>query len=513
LVAACGNVSSIGTREEPQSRFVGGVVVDEPRAALVGLAALKAGGTAADAAAATFFALTVTYPLAAGLAGGGACVAFDAVTGTSESVDFRPGTAALGGSVALPGGVRGIAAVHARFGRLRWSQVILPAEEMARFGFPASRALATAAAEYARTAGVVDLGPFVVNGQPIEEGRSVELPALADVLSTIRAKGGGDFYFGTIGREFVADAQDVGGRLTLDDLRQFLPTWQRSTRAAYGDLSFFTAANSSSGGVIASSLWTMVTDQDRYVETPAASRSHLIAEATSRAIAEVAGASEPTSAFRAAALMGSYDLSKHVPANPNGVPDLGPWVGAGRDGTTGFVTLDSAGSAVACVLTMNAPFGMGRLDSRLGLFFAPAIADGPEGWLQGGSDFVVPVIIANSVTGEFVAALTGTGGPAAPVATTAVAASSVLDVQRLEDAINQPRVLGLPVPDVVAFERGLPPATQNALRGAGHRLVEAGSFATVNGIICFGGATLDPSSCQFEADARGFGIGDGGLEF
>jgi len=52
----------------------GGVVSDEPRSALVGRDVLSAGGTAVDAAVATYFAMAVTYPGAATLGGGGICV-------------------------------------------------------------------------------------------------------------------------------------------------------------------------------------------------------------------------------------------------------------------------------------------------------------------------------------------------------------------------------------------------------------------------------------------------------
>jgi len=510
LIAAC-------TQTTPQSpeataSFLGGVTADEPRATLAGLSALEAGGTAADAAVATFFSLTVTYPLAAGIAGGGACVAYDSVTGTAESIDFLPTAPVLGGAVAVPGAVRGMSALHARFGRLRWAQLILDAEEKARFGFPASRALATAAGEYAGTTGARDLGPFIQAGQPINEGAVVAQPALADVLSAIRVRGGGDVYFGDTARNLVLRAQNVGGRMTVDDLKQFLPAWERSSRTAFGDLSYFTSAKGPSGGALSAAIWTMLTDQRRYAGTPSPSRAHLIAEAANRAIAERAGGGD-VSSFRAAALMTDYDPAQHRPRAASDVPDLAPWIGAGKDGTTGFVTLDPTGSAVACVLTMNAPFGNGKWDPDLGIFFAPSVPIGSQGWLRSGTDFVTPIVIANSVTGEFVMGLTATGGPAAPVSAASTAAVAILDAQPLHTAVNAARVFALPNPDTTVLERGNPAATVESLRAAGHRVTDGTTFGVVNAIACFGGATLDPSSCRFVADGRGFGLADGGTQF
>lgn len=510
LVSACSQ--SATERAQSVVSFIGGVTADEPHATLAGLAALESGGTAADAAVATFFSLSVAYPLAAGLAGGGACVAYDAVTGTAESIEFLPTAPALGGSVAVPGSVRGMAALHARFGRLRWAQLILYAEEKARFGFPASRALATALQEYAGTTVASTLGPFVVGGSPIKEGATLEQPALAEMLSTIRVRGGGDLYFGESAHGLVLRAQNAGGQMTVDDLKQFLPTWKRANRTAFGDLSYFTTAEGPAGGALSAAMWAMLMDQQRYAQTPLPMRVHLIAEAGTRALTDRAGGGEAT-AFRAAALISDYDSTKHRAAKGAAGPDLTPWIGAGRDGTTGFVTLDAAGSAVACVMTMNAPFGDGKLDKDLGIFFSPAVPDGVDGWMRTGTDFMAPVVIANAVTGEFVLGLTATGGPGAPIAAVSAAAIAVLEAQPLRKAVNTARVFALPNPDTTVYERGTTLPTLEALRSAGHRVTDGAAFSIVNAISCFGGATLDPSSCQFVADGRGFGLADGGKQF
>src|SRR3546814_5683677 len=45
-----------------------------------------------------------------------------------------------GGPIAIPGMVRGLGLLQSRYGKLRWESVVVPAEQVARFGEGASRA-------------------------------------------------------------------------------------------------------------------------------------------------------------------------------------------------------------------------------------------------------------------------------------------------------------------------------------------------------------------------------------
>ena len=95
----------------------GAAVADEPGAALVARQVLEQGGNAADAATAIYFALSVTYPAAAGLGGGGICLVHDGSGKTVETVSFLASSPRGGGAVAVPGNVRGFAYIHSRYGK------------------------------------------------------------------------------------------------------------------------------------------------------------------------------------------------------------------------------------------------------------------------------------------------------------------------------------------------------------------------------------------------------------
>src|SRR5262245_48108096 len=135
-----------------------GVVVSvSSPASDAGLAILKQGGNAVDAAVATAFALAVTYPAAGNIGGGGfMLVHLPAGAGTPTVFEYRETAPAAatkdmfaGGVnryshkvVGVPGTVRGLALAHQRFGKLPWKAVVAPAVALARDGFPLDAGLA-----------------------------------------------------------------------------------------------------------------------------------------------------------------------------------------------------------------------------------------------------------------------------------------------------------------------------------------------------------------------------------
>src|SRR5579862_7193564 len=128
----------------------GMVVADEPLAADVGVAVLKSGGNAVDAAVAVGFALAVTHPFAGNLGGGGFMLVRFA-NGRSTFIDFRerapekasremyldakgnPTRDSIEGwrSVGVPGTVRGFELVQKKYGKAKWESLVAPAVELA----------------------------------------------------------------------------------------------------------------------------------------------------------------------------------------------------------------------------------------------------------------------------------------------------------------------------------------------------------------------------------------------
>jgi len=483
--------------------FVGGVSGDEPRASIVAQDILATGGTAADAATAMTLVMSVTYPAAASLGGGGSCLVSDAATQTVETLNFLPKPAVGGGVIAVPGMVRGIASLHGRYGRMPWGTLVLKAEELARRGHKVSRALADPMTA-SRPVILSDPGLSSIfmtpSGKILGEGDMLSQVPLSSVLAQLRVRGPGEIYHGRAATNLVHGARDVGGALTLSDLRNYQPSWHETVSVRRGDLVYHTSRGPMTGGIIAGQMWAMLKEGGRSAKMDAAQRAHLMAEVSMRAYAERgSNAARPLSVFRAHALMAGYLPNRHEPPKTSTRPALRPE--QGTRGSTAFTVVDREGSAVTCVLTMGRPFGVGKADRLTGIVLtAPPKPEDME--------FLGPVIILNKEN-QLVMAAASAGGPAAPAAL-ADGALTATEEGKLKAAIDAPRVFHPGNPDVLYVEPEMASDVVMSLRRQGHTLRAVKSLGRVNAIYCPGGLGTDKPVCEYTSDRRGFGLAAGG---
>ena len=374
--------------------FLGGVVADEPRAALAGRDVLSAGGSAADAAVTVALSLAVTYPSRAGLGGGGACLAFVPDTdglakGVPQAVIFNPlapATAAVNADrpAAIPMLARGLFLLHAQYGVLPFEALVGPAERMAASGVPASRALVK---DLALVAGPLLADPgarsvFSRNGVPLTEGQTLRQPDLAGTLGQIRGAGVGDLYQGAMAHRIAQESPQTGGPLTFEDLRGALPKLAVPLIQAYHNNKIAFLPPPADGGLAAQAAF------DTLSNSPGA-----VAAANARALAVAAR-------YRAGGVTPDQVLAAtNLTAAP---PVLFP-------ASTSFVTLDRDGNAVACVLTLDNLFGTGRMLPGLGFLAAASPAAVPPPLLAAG-------LVWNDRKHAFLAAAAGSGQSAAPLA-------------------------------------------------------------------------------------------------
>jgi len=419
--------------------FLGYVVADEPRAALVGRDILSAGGNAADAAVAAGFALTVTLPSRAGLGGGGACVSFAADrksinAGVPEAVIFLPVTPASTGAgdrpAAVPMMARGLFTLHARYGHRPFDSLIVPAEQMARLGVPISRAFAR---DLAVVAGPLFGDPatravFGPDGTPLAEGTQMLQPALGSTLAQIRVAGVGDLYQGQLAHRIDETSPLVGASITLADLRAALPQLTPALSVPSGNDQVAFLPPPADGGLAAAAAFTVLQND------PAA-----LAAAQARAVAVAAqwraAGGDPQAVLRAEAPAGS------LPPLP---------------ASTGLVTLDKDGNAVACAFSMNNLFGTGRMLPRSGMLLAAAIPAST-------APLYAAAIAWNANIHAFRAGVAGSGQESAATAV-AAALAETLRTGAMPGPVPEPGRA-----DVIACGRYLPDSDRSCAAAADSR--------------------------------------------
>src|SRR5665213_1278107 len=232
-------MGAVVSAHEPVRARHGMVVADEPVATDVGVAVLKSGGNAVDAAVAVGFALSVTHPFAGNLGGGGFMLVRFA-DGRSTFIDFRerapekatrdmyldaqgnPTQESVDGwrAVGVPGSVRGFELAQTKYGIRQWSELIAPAIELATKGY----VLSYKSAELLRNAHNLAADPeskriFQKGGSYYDAGDVLVQPELAATLKRIAASGAREFYEGETARRLVSEMAGHGGLVTLADLQ------------------------------------------------------------------------------------------------------------------------------------------------------------------------------------------------------------------------------------------------------------------------------------------------------
>jgi len=260
----------------------GAVAGGHPLTAQAGARALAEGGNAVDACLAAAFASAATESYLTGPGAGGFMLVHRARDNTTRLADFFVASPGLGlrrhrggemqlvdvgfgeattrqafrigpASCAVPGAVAGFEAVHRRYGRLPWRELLTPAIELARDGVELTR-------QQAHLHGLLD--PIMrhteesrriySNGQGsrLVAGDVLRLPDLADTLGAIARRGAAALYHGERARAIVATVSHGGGEMTRADLADYRVIWRRPVRVRFRDSEFVSNPPPSSGGVL-----------------------------------------------------------------------------------------------------------------------------------------------------------------------------------------------------------------------------------------------------------------------
>ena len=227
----------------------GMVATSHPLATQVGLDILKNGGTAIDAAIAANATLGLMEPTGCGVGGDLFAIIWDGKTeklhGLNASgrspksltidhfaengMEKIPSHGPL--PVSVPGAVDGWFELHARFGSISMKEVLAPAIQYAKEGFPLTELIAwylqRSIPFYERQGfpNIAETYKAQNGGQLPGEGEIYKNEFLADTYEKIAKEGRNAFYQGEIARTIAEFVQEQGGFLSYEDLKSHKSEW------------------------------------------------------------------------------------------------------------------------------------------------------------------------------------------------------------------------------------------------------------------------------------------------
>ena len=488
------------------------VSTESAQATAVGKAMLAAGGNAVDAAVATAFALAVAHPTAGNLGGGGFAVVRVAKD-KAEALDFRetapaaasadmyldaegkPTKDSLIGHRAsgVPGSVAGLYALHKKYGKKPWKDVVAPAIALAH-GFVVDKGLGMQLARrgdgFAKFPASAAI--WTPGGKPHVEGDRIEIPELVATLQRIADKGADGFYAGETAAAIVKEMKAGGGLITAADLSGYKPIWRAPLAFDYRGYHLLGMPLPSSGGFVIAMTANMLRGTEvGKLPWHGTEHVHRLVEVWRRAFAarnELLGDPAYVKDIPLARLL-STDYADKLAATitDKATPskDILPLLEGTH--TTNLCVVDGNGMAVAMTTTLNTTFGSGvtvagfLMNNEMDDFTAKPGTPNTFGLVQGAANKIEPgkrMLSSMSPTivlddkGDVVM-LAGAGGGPRIITAVWQTISNVLDFKMAAAAADAaPRIHHQHLPDRVELEAdAIDQDTEHGLAGAGYQLL------------------------------------------
>lgn len=399
------------------------VVASNPLAVEAGMAVLRRGGSAVDAAIAVQAMLSLVEPQSSGMGGGAFMTFFDGPSGKVTVYDGREtapagadsslflgpdgkplpfAQAVVGGrATGVPGAVRMLALAQAEHGVLPWRDLFGDAEKIARDGFIITPRLGRFLGANFPQLNAPDARAYFAapDGGLKKPGDRLVNTAYADFLKRLAAQGPDALYKGETARRIIDKLHEApfASSMTLADLAAYKPIKREALCGPYRVYLVCVPPPPSSGvgflellGMLertdiatrgpddpqawflfAEASRLMYADRDRYVGDPAF------------ASVPVKGMIDPAYVASRAALIGATAGPPPVAGTPPGAVLTAADATLEPAGTSHFIVGDGKGNVVSMTTTVESIFGTGRmvdgffLNNQLTDFsFSPRDADG-----------------------------------------------------------------------------------------------------------------------------------------
>jgi gamma-glutamyltranspeptidase / glutathione hydrolase len=528
-----------GTATAPAEAGQGMVSSARPEATQAGLAILKAGGNAFDAAVAVAAALNVVEPMMSGMGGYGSILIYYAsgrrvrflnssgrVPAAVDSDVFRAPTPGYEENrrgpkaVSMPGNVHAWEALSKEYGRLEWPRLFEAAVRLAGEGFVIGEALAGAIGH-----GYGDFPErakafYGKNGSPLKAGDILVQKDLSRSLRLVADGGAEVFYRGEIAAAIDREMKATGGFLSQADLAADKAEWWEPIHVNFRGCEVYTGSPPATAFPSLIRLGLMSRFDGRSLGHNSAAYLHLYAEVTKHAYwCRLAYAGDPEISPPPLARLlseaywkeeaGKIDLKKARPFVPPGLPP-------GKAGhTTHFVVADKWGNLVSATQTLGNLFGSRVMPEGTGIWLNDSLAyctfepkgnpmDAHAGHHKLSGD--CPTIIFKE--GRPWAAL-GTPGGHTIGQTVPQMVMNLIDFgMNIQEAVASP-LISFAEPDWLLVEKRIPQAVQDELARMGHKIRAVDGLTNAHGITVEYDAKGKPARFSGGSDPRGEGLAAG----
>ena len=502
-------------------------------AADAGLAVLKEGGNAIDAAVTVAFILSVTAPQAGNLGGGGFMLVRLAKENKVIAIDYREKAPLLAHrdlfldangnldtektrysflSCGVPGTVAGMAYALEKYGTIPLKRALEPAIKLARNGFLVDEQLYTdlVSAKNQMSKFTESYKTFYKpDGTPYKIGERIIQKDLAWSLTQLYLEGPSAFYEGAVAEKIVESMRQYGGIITKKDLKLYSVIPREPVEGTYRGYTIYSMPPPSSGGIHVIQLLNLI--EGYPISTwgqNSANTIHVLAESMKHAFADRSkhlGDSDfvkvplvaLTSKSYAEQLRKSIDLTKATPSKK-----ISPYDSKNQYEslqTNHFSIIDKEGNAVANTYTLNFSFGSKLVVPGAGFLlnnqmddFASKSGEPNAYGLTGDSANAIapgkrmlssmsPTIIMKD-NKPFL--ITGSPGGSNIISTVFQIITNVIDFNlNIAEATYAPRIHHQWYPEELRIEKGINADTKHLLEQRGHKVVYTNTMGAAQSIL------------------------------
>ena len=546
----CGSLLQV-VAQNPQAYKNGVIVSAHPEASRVGVDILKKGGNAIDAAVAVELALAVVYPNAGNIGGGGFIV-YRSHDGKIDALDYREkapiqarenmywggdGKAitelSMKGGLAsgVPGTIDGMVKAHAKYGTLKWEELVQPAIELAEKGFNITEKQANEFKEqYSNFVKYSTEQSALTAKENWTKGELFVQKDLAETLKRVQKEGRKGFYEGKTAELIVAEMKRGNGMITLEDLKRYEAKWRTPIVGEYKGMKVISMPPPSSGGIALISLFQSI---EKYPLAKWGFQSEkavqVMVEAERRVYADRAEHLGDPDFYKVPVNqlvnkeynVGRMESMSFDKATRSADIKAGKIGGYESDETTHYCIVDKWGNAVSATTTLNDSYGSKTIVGGAGFLLNNEMDDfsvkpgtpNMYGLVGGKANAIEPEKRMLSSMSPTILEKNGklymvVGTPGGSTIITSVF-QTILNVtefgMNMQEAVSAPRFHHQWLPDYIDYEpTAITAGVRKALTDKGYILKERKPYGRVEGILVNKNGTY-----QAGADTRGDDIAIG----